>query len=86
MPTPETYTLDRVHERLDRLNKTVGELLEVGPRPAAPGSANPELSAALGGISLTSKVQTENIKALLDMVEVLASDIDELRHGIASDA
>jgi hypothetical protein len=72
MTTPRPLVSDLVSQRLKRLNQEVLELRQA------------EESAALGAVGLTNNVQTANIQALLDMMQLLAAEIDQLRIETAS--
>ena len=63
---------ERVNERLDQLNQEVVELQQAEQR------------AAIGAMALVNNIQTANIKALVDVVRLLAAEIDQLRVDIAS--
>jgi hypothetical protein len=63
---------ERVNERLDQLNQEVVELQQAEQR------------AAIGAMALVNNVQTANIKALVDVVRLLAAEIDQLRVDNAS--
>ena len=58
---------DLVNERLARLDQQVMELRRA------------EESAALGAVELINDLQTANIAALLDIVRLLSTEIDQLR-------
>lgn len=63
---------ERVNERLDQLNQEVVELQQAEQR------------AAIGAMALVNNIQTANITALVDVVRLLAAEIDQLRVAIAS--
>ena len=63
---------ERVNERLDQLDQEVVELQQAEQR------------AAIGAMALVNNIQTANIKALVDVVRLLAAEIDLLRVDIAS--
>lgn len=62
----------RIDERLAQLNQEVVELRHA------------EQQAAIGAVTLVNNVQTANIEALVDIVRLLAAEIDELRSDITS--
>lgn len=63
---------ERIDERLDQLSQEVVELQHA------------EQQAAIGAVTLVNNVQTANIKALVDIVRLLAAEIDELRGDATS--
>lgn len=70
MTAQRRLATERVKERLDQLNREVVELQQAEQR------------AAIGAVALVNNVQTANIKALVDVVQLLAAEIDQLRTDI----
>lgn len=63
---------ERINERLHQLDQEVLELQHA------------EQQAAIGAVTLVNNVQTANIEALVDIVRLLAAEVDQLRRDIAS--
>jgi ribosomal protein L29 len=58
---------ERINERLDQLNQELVELRQAEQR------------AAIGAVALVNNVQTANIKAILEIIQILGAEIDQLR-------
>jgi hypothetical protein len=82
MTTPEAYTLTRINEILERANEAASDLVEAAAGKAAPAGSSPEVEimATIQAASTITKVHSVNIGALLEIVGILAREIDELRH------
>lgn len=76
--------LTKLNERQQRLNETVAAIIEADERKAPPTGPNADMKAWMDGERVEAKVHAENIKALLDIVGMLAREIDELRHQLTT--
>lgn len=69
--TPRASASQLVSQRLEQLDREVKALRQA------------EESAALGAVELVDNLQTARIHALIDMVQLLAAELDRIESGNA---
>lgn len=85
MTKPESHTLSRINEILERANGVAMDLQQTSDEVSA-RTPDEQIMATVGALGVLVQTQSALIGALIKAVGVLAVDIDELRQEMASGA